>query len=353
MKTLLGLITLGFACLPAWAALPDPNFDEDGYLTFYLDNDLFAGRDRDYTNGARLAWISGNEPVESLIGVQRYLRRLTGDPQSFGVFQTITGFEDPKSIVYNYGFSLTQLMYTPQDAMPYTQPPYQRRYAGWTGLGFSLHAKDEKILNSVELSIGATGPASLAEETQDFIHDIRGATKFNGWANQIPSELTVDLSFIQKRRLDFANFRYGVIRVDGITEWGARLGTFRTDTHVGGMFRMGYNLPPDFSDPRLSPTAYTHHYFNSGFDYDSHWSVFLLAGGQLTAVGHDATLDGPLFSDFNTGIERRPLVAEVYAGFGIRYRRVEFSYAHTWRTEEYTTQRGLAQIGTIGIKLRF
>ncbi|MBB5350348.1 hypothetical protein HNR46_000572 [Haloferula luteola] len=339
--------------ISAQAALPDPTFDDDGYLTFYLDNDLFGGEDRDYTNGARLAWISGSERVEDLIGVQRYLRRLTGDADSFEVFQKVTGFEHPEQIVYNYGFSLTQLMYTPQDNASYAQPPFQRRYAGWTGVGFSLHVKDERILNSVELSVGTTGPDSFAEATQDFIHDLRGVEKFNGWDQQIPSELTVDLSFIQKRRLDFAQMGYGILRVDGIGEWGVRLGTFRTDAHLGGMFRVGYNLPPDFSDPRLSPTAYTHRYFNSGFDYDSDWSVFLLAGGSLTGVAHDATLDGPMFSDFNTGIQRRPFVAEVYAGFGVRYRRLELSYAHTWRTEEYRTQRGIAQVGTVGVKLRF
>ncbi len=351
MKTCLLLLALAVG--PGHAALPDPAFDDDGYLTFYLDNDLFGGKDRDYTNGARLAWISGSERIEDVVGIQRYLRRLTGDPKSFGVFRTITGFKQPDKIVYNYGFSLTQLMFTPQDHRPYTQPAFQRPYAGWAGLGFSLHAKDDQILNSVELSIGTTGDDSFAEPMQDFIHDLRDVEKFNGWDSQVPSEVTVDLSFIQKRRLDLAGVRYGLVRVDGIGEWGARLGTFRTDVHLGGMFRVGYNLPPDFSDPRLSPTAYTHQYFEADFDYDSNWSVFLLAGGRLTGVAHDATLDGPLFKDFNTGVDRRPLVAEVYAGFGVRYRRVEFSYAHTWRTEEYDTQRGLAQIGTVGIKLRF
>ena len=349
-----GLLAISlFGIQSAGAAIPDPDFDDDGYLTFYLDNDLFAGRDRDYTNGARLAWISGSEKIEDIVGVQRYLRALSGDEKSFGLFQAVSGFDDPSSIVYNYGFSLTQLMFTPQDSQPYGQPAFQRRYAGWLGLGFSLHVKDDSILNSIELSVGTTGPHSYAETTQDFIHDLRDSPNFNGWDNQIPSELTVDLSFIQKRRLDLAEWKYGNIRVDGIGEWGARLGSFRSDAHVGGMFRVGYNLPPDFSDPRLSSTAYTHRYFDAGYDYDSNWSVFLLFGGKVSGVAHDATLDGPLFSDFNTGIDRRPIVGEVYAGFGIRYRRVEFSYAHTWRTEEYTTQRGIAQVGTVGLKLRF
>ena len=152
---------------------PLPDWGE-GYLTFYLDNDLFANTDRDYTNGARLSWISSNRDIKDLGSVQRMLRRLSGDDDSFRIFQKVTGFEDPAKVQYNYGFSLTQLMYTPERAAPYVQPPGERRYAGWSALGFSLHAKNEEVLNSVELLLGTTGSNALAENTQDFVHSVRG-----------------------------------------------------------------------------------------------------------------------------------------------------------------------------------
>ena len=347
---LLGLLALAPAVR---ADIPAPNMDDRGYVTFYLDNDLFAGEDRDYTNGARLTWISPGRPADEVTGIQKYLRLLSGDNESYDAFQAITGFTNPHDVVYNYGFSLTQLMFTPQDFAPYGQPLYQRRYAGWLGLGMSLHAKDDRVLNSIEFSLGTTGENAFGEETQDFIHDLREVEKFNGWNNQVPGEFTFDMSFTQKRRMDLAQLRYGIIRVDGVGIWGVRLGTFRTEAQVGGMFRVGYNLPPDFSDPQLSSTAYAHRYFDSELQYDSPWSVFFLFGGDIRGVLHDATIDGPLFRDFKTGIDRRPLVGEVYAGFGVRYRDVEFSYAHTLRTEEYSTQRGVAQIGTLAIRLRY
>jgi hypothetical protein len=281
------------------------------------------------------------------------LRRISGDPESFRIFKVLTGFEKPEEIRYNYGFSLTQLMFTPESPLPYFQPPGQRRYAGWLGLGFSLHVKDERILNSVELTFGTTGQNAFAEETQDFIHDVRDIAKFNGWDNQIPGEFTVDLSFVQKRRLDLARFGYRAIRLDGLTEWGARLGSYRTDAHLGGFFRLGYNLPPDFSDPRVSTTAYSHRYFTSGDDYDGHWSVYALFGATARAVGHDASLDGPLFRDFNTGIDREPWVAETFVGAGVRYRAVELSYVHTWRTHEYESQSGVASFGSVAMRVRF
>ncbi|MDB6079180.1 MAG: hypothetical protein JWO82_2927 [Akkermansiaceae bacterium] len=354
---------LSLAALPLCAAPPvignnEPSGDPlpdygKGYLTFYLDNDLFGGHDRDYTNGARLSWISENRDPAEFGAFQNIMRRFSGDNESFPAFQKITGFNDLTKVRYNYGLSLTQLMYTPEDPLPYGQPLNQRRYAGWLALGFSLHVKDDKILNSTEFTIGMTGPNSFAENTQDFIHDIRDIQKFNGWKNQIPNELTADLSFVQKRRADFIKWNYGAFRVDGLTEWGGRLGTFRTSAHVGGFFRAGYNLPPDFSDPRLSDTAYSHRYFDTNDVYVSNWSVYFLGGVTGRLVGYDATLDGPLFSDFKTGNTKEPLVGEIFAGAGIRYRDVEFSYVHTWQTEEYRQQVDGANFGSVAIRVKF
>ncbi len=353
MKTkslLIGFLLPATAMADRDSPLPDWG---SGYLTIYLDNDLFAGSDRDYTNGVRMSWISENRDISQLGSVQRMLRRISGDSDSFDTFQKITGFRDPNDLQYNYGISLTQLMFTPEDSSSYTQPPDERRYAGWLGLGFSLHVKDDRILNSVEFTIGTTGPNSLAENSQDFIHSILGNEKFNGWDDQIPNEITADLSFVQKRRADFVNWHYGAFRMDGLTEWGMRLGTFRTSAHAGGFFRAGFNLPPDFSDPRLSDTAYSHRYFDSDDPYVGNWSVYLLFGTTGRAIAHDATLDGPLFSSFDTGIHREPFVGEVFAGAGIRYRDVELSYVHTWRTREYKEQADAADFGSVALRVRF
>ena len=51
----------------------------DAYFSFYLDNDLFAGTDENYTNGIRIAWISWIRDPKQFATVQRGLRKLTGD----------------------------------------------------------------------------------------------------------------------------------------------------------------------------------------------------------------------------------------------------------------------------------
>ena len=324
------------------------------YLAMYLDNDLFGGSDADYTNGFRAAWISGALDFAAVGPFQRWLRPFSGDRESLPLFQAVTGFRDLDRVDYHYGVSLTQLMFTPETWWVYGQPPGERRYAGWLGLGLSLHAKDDSVLNAVEFTLGVVGKDSLAEPSQDVIHDLLGSPHFNGWDCQVPSELTIDLSLVQKRRLEFLTLGEGAWRLDAVGEWGLRLGTFRTKAHLGGMLRFGYNLPPDFSDPRLSDTAYSHRYFTGDADYLGPWSAYLLCGATMRLIAHDATLDGPLFeSDFRTGNHREPLVGELFAGFGVRYREVELGYAHTLRSEEYEEQDHWQDFGTVALRVRF
>ena len=330
--------------------LPDRG---DAHLTFYLDNDLFAGTDQNYTNGARLSWISGARDPEALGVVQRWLRKLSGDVESRHIFQRLSGFGDPGEVEYNYGFSVTQLMFTPADTSAPAAPPGQRPYAGWLGIDFSLHTKDAHALNSVELALGTTGPDALAEQTQDLVHDLRGFAKFEGWDSQVPNELTLNLYYKQKRRLTFLETEFGNFAVDGFGEWQAALGNFLVSAQVGTLLRFGWNLPVDFSDPRLSVTAYTLQPFVTQRRQQHPWSVYGLAGAMGAAVAYNITLDGPVFRDFDTGVSSEPFVGELYAGFGVRYRRVDFSYIHTFRSREFNDQEKPQRFGSLAVTCRF
>lgn len=327
-----------------------------GYLTFYLDNDLFSGEDQDYTNGVRLAWISKDRPAFGFLPARRVLEKLSGAEESSSLVRRLSGFEqgdiEQQNVVVNYGLSLMQLMFTPADYASPVQPPGQRRYAGWLGLGFSLHAKNERVLNSAELIFGTVGPRSYAKESQDFIHHIIGAPKFQGWADQVPNEFTLDLSFVQRRRVRFLERPERNFSMDGFTEWGARLGSFRTLAQTGGFFRMGFHLPADFSDPRIDATAYSQRFFEGRRGTDSDWSAYGLVGAKAAAVMFDATLDGPLFRSFETGNTRQTWVGEAYLGFGVRWKAFELSYVHTFRSKEYKEQSGGSKFGSLALLLR-
>lgn len=333
----------------AFGLLPDRG---DAHLSFYLDNDLFAGKDENYTNGVRIAWISGSRDPEQFGAVQRGLRKLTGDAESLSQFQRISGFRDLANIEYNYGTSITQLMFTPQDTDAPKSPPGESPYAGWVGLGFSLHAKDTHALNSAELSIGTVGPHSRAKEVQDFIHDLKGVERFKGWDSQVPNEPTLNLFFSQKRRLTILESEWGRFAVDGFGEWGIGLGTFRTDLYLGALTRFGWNLPVDFSDPRLSPTAYSHQPFKTDRRESGRWSFYGLLGLRGSAVAHDITLDGTVFSNFDTGATRKPFVGDLFAGLGVRYRKLDFTYVQTYRSRRFKQQIRANSFGSIAVSYR-
>ncbi|MGB0370061.1 MAG: lipid A deacylase LpxR family protein [Opitutales bacterium] len=348
--TLASAIGISLTMLPATFAEEDRDY---GSLAFYLDNDLFVGSDSDYTNGARISYISRDIDPAELPAVQAQLRRISGDPQSWSFVQNMVGFQEPETIRYQWGIALTQLMFTPEDLNAPSAPEGERPYAGWLGLGFSLHVKDPHAINSVELTLGLVGPQAFAKEAQDFVHDVRGFARFEGWDSQIPNEPTLNLHLSQKRRIRFLEHLSLPLSSDGFLELGSDLGTFRTSAYLGTMSRFGYNLPVDFSDPRISLTANTQKIGINDNENTGRFSVYGIIGGRATAVAHDITLDGPLFRDFDTGVSSRPWVAEAYLGFGARWSNWEMSFVHTYRTREFESQADAQSFGSVVIRAVF
>jgi len=337
------------------SVVPADSLSDDGYFTLFLDNDLFGGTDENYTNGVRFSYITEGKPIIKIPGIQKNLRRLSGGDDSSQWAKRIWGFENPEEVEYSYGFALTQLMYTPRTIDTLTPPRGEHPYAGWLGVGFSLHARDAHALHSVEFSLGVVGPHSYAQESQDFIHDQKDVEKFQGWDSQIPNEVTLNVALNQRRRwknVDDIQLPYG-LELDGFNETGIALGNFLTAAHIGGMVRVGWNLPVEFSDPRLTTSAHTQKLYSGEGVNRKAWSIYALAGLRGSGVLHDITLDGPVFRSYNTGVDREPWVGEVYAGFGVRRNGWEFGYVHTYRTKRFKTQDRAQSFGSIAIRTRF
>ena len=72
-----------------------------------------------------------------------------------------------------------------------------------------------------------------------------------------------------------------------------------------------------------------------------------MAGVRGTAVLHDITLDGPLFSDWDSKVSSKPLVGELLVGIGARYHAFELSYSKTYRTDEFNGQRENQEFGSV------
>ena len=101
------------------------------------------------------------------------------------------------------------------------------------------------------------------------------------------------------------------LEIDGFYETGYALGNYLTGAHVGFMLRVGWNLPVEFSDPRLTTIAHTQKLYSDDSMNENVWSLYALAGTRVGGILHDVTLDGPVFRNFDTGVEREPWVGEL------------------------------------------
>ncbi len=317
------------------------------------DNDLLTGTDRDYTNGVRAAclWEFGHDkPAHNFL--QRALHALSGEPEEAMLRGWRFADAGERAPRFAWGVGLTQLMFTPEDHQALVAPAGERPYAGWLGLETSLHVKNSRSVSSATLSLGTTGRNSGGQEAQDWVHrNISNSPIFQGWDSQVPGELTINLHLDHKRRLQFLDRTDSwPLQLDGYSEWGAALGSLRTDAYVGAMLRVGRNLPATFSTPRVQLGSYGHELFSRETSDQSRLSLLGFAGVRGSAVAHDATLDGPVFRDFDAGVNSTPLVAELVYGLSLRYESLELSISRTIRSDEFDHQDENQSFGSVMLR---
>lgn len=301
-------------------------------VNLYLENDLFDETDQNYTNGVRLSWISPdttsyqNDPAFPawLRAANRRLRLLhSNDPET----------------EHNLVLSLGQLMFTPEDTESAALVPDQRPYAGYLHAGIAYHTRSEDRLDVMEIDVGMVGPSALAHEAQDLIHDLRGFDKYNGWDNQLRDEPTLQLLYQQKRRLFSDSWRDNFGH-DFIAHAGASLGNVATHLNFGGEYRIGWDLPEDFGTSAVRAGGDNSAPGRNGARRTSGGGIrgvhaFVAVDTRL--VARDIFLDGNTFKDSHS-VDKKPLVADAYAGISLLAGRWKISYAQVFRTREFDGQ---------------
>lgn len=319
----------------------------EGTYKFTLDNDLFTNRDQDYTNGVKMAWSSPN------------LRSFQDDPclppwlQQVGrVFDSIYPIRIGKEeIEGNVTVTFGQAMFTPRDRSQSALIVDDRPYAGWTYLGFGYNTRSSYRLDSYEINLGVVGPWSRAKQTQDWVHRARGLDRFQGWQNQLGNEFGAQLVFERKYRIDFFNAdkqRAG-FGIDLIPHAGVSLGNVATYANVGGELRVGWGLPDDFGTSPIRPAGDNSSPRPKGaasFARDLGAHTFVSVDGR--AVARNIFLDGNTIRDSHR-VDRRPLVADLAAGFAFNVKKYKIGFVRVWRTREFEGQRTPPRYGSITI----
>jgi hypothetical protein len=275
-------------------------------LTLRVDNDAFDfwmmpynRPDEEYTSGVRITYSGGRAPWWS--------RFLIGNGGSC-VYRA-QSCQSSRS-------ELGQDIYTPSASTNNPQPAAgSRANAGWLYLSQTARSLDASRSDELTVTLGVTGPPSLARATQSLFHSI--APYFNrptDWSRQIRFEPGAIIGYEQRRRL--AAFHVGRIGFDLVPSVSVKAGNVETSAGAGVETRIGLNLPHPWL-PESVPVSMT-----------------LLAGVSGRAVLRDIFLDGNTVSpDYRVGHNVGVGAGEV--GVEIRYRALMAAYRVVDETRAY------------------
>ena len=338
MKHLLILFVVLFPTVGLGAEGEDERFCST--VNLYLENDLFGETDQHYTNGIRFSCVSQD--------LSSYLK----DPdlpdwvrEANHRLRFFHSLKDAETLQRNLVISAGQLIFTPGEKDISTLIEDDRPYAGYLYLGFAYHIRDREQLDTLELNVGMVGPASLAEDTQDLIHEVRDIDKFQGWDHQLENELGLQLVYEHKRRYKLTE---QWPQQDAIVHAGGSLGNVATYLNFGAEYRIGWQLPEDFGTAALRPGG-----DNSAPGRGDRRHCRLPICGlhafvsfDTRVVARDIFLDGNTFEDSHR-VHRRPVVGDAAVGFSFLVAGWKVSYAKVFRTREFEQQRNTHQYGSL------
>lgn len=336
-------LALASCSLPP-SALGAGNREAGGTFGIFMENDLFAGTDQHYTSGIKLSWSSHN--LEQLSD--------SGYASPFLPVFNLLPFINETDYQKNLVFALGQNIYTPVDTDARALIPDDRPYAGWLYLGIGVVWKNAEVRNSLVLDIGVVGPWAYGQETQSFIHDLRGFGSPNGWDNQLENEVGFTLAYERKWRWPEHERRSG-FDWEMLPHAGLALGTVRTFANVGAEVRAGLNLPDDFGTASIGPAATTSTPVDGALAADrSRFDIgtYLFARVDGRAVARNIFLDGNTYTDSHS-VDSNPLVADFSAGVAVNYKNTKLAYALVFRTKEFKGQDEGQTFGTVSLNWTF
>jgi len=310
--------------------------------TLAIENDKVAGTDRNFTNGARLSWVSAANDVPDWT-----CRAAEAVPFLF----------DPGGL-FHVGLALGQSIHTPADTSRSDLIVDDRPYAAWlyagvifvSDTGPTRDRTKTSTLETLEIDVGIVGPSAQGRRAQNEFHRLFGVDEAQGWDHQLKDEPGIVIVYERKWRnwRPLSETRFGPLGVDAIPHVSGSLGNVYTYAGLGGVIRLGQGLEYDYGPPRTRPALPGSAYFRNPDGFS--WYVF--AGVEGRAVARDIFLDGNTFQDSHR-VDKEPLVGEFQFGLAMLVGRARLSYTHILRSREFEGQDEAHQFGAVSISVRF
>ncbi len=320
-----GLIAFGFLLIATGPAAAEPA----GAFSLIWENDIFFKTDRDYTNGAEIAYTTApNDNVDSIVGFARALPL----------------FADHGEVRTSY--AVGQDMFTPEHTALAVPLASERPYAGYTYAALGLLEANPDRLDQLQVQIGVVGPMALAKETQFWVHSIIDDAKPKGWHYQLHNEPAFTVYYERSYKLIAPQSVLGLI-FDVEPHLGGAVGTVYDYLNAGAMARLGFNLPDDFGPLRMEPTLPG----SSFFEPTGGISAYVFAGVDGRLMGRNIFLDGNTWRD-SPHVDRDLWVGDLSLGAALTFSHVRLAFTHVFRTREYKTQTSSDQFGAVSLSFR-
>jgi lipid A 3-O-deacylase len=311
----------------------------DGAVTVIVENDTFTGSDNNYTNGIGAGW-SSNEI--NTYDDERFVRR-------WAKFWSFLPFVSDDGSQTYASWSVAQEMHTPDDITDPNPPEDDQPYAGVLYLDNVLYARRDRTTHAWSLKVGVVGPASQADNVQDWFHEVIGSDEPMGWDTQLPNEPIVNVGYSVGHL--WAQGDVGKSASWRLVPLGTvALGNYFTGV-AGGMYgEVGWNLVDAMGTTAL----------RSGFNAASTvgvgpvegWSVAFFGGLGGYGVAYYLPLDGTMFHD-SRSVDSEPFVGTGTIGVVVRHRGLVLSLAGTFLTDTFETERDNPEFGTLSLSWYF
>lgn len=347
----LGALFLLSLSLPCCAVDASESLADAGpqTLTALFENDLFGDSDQQYTNGFKLNWMSPN--LKALGDAPAVPRWLLHAVHGLNAFEHAMLGDSERA--FNLGFAVGQLIFTPGDTQAVQVVDEDRPYAGWLFAGLTLVSKTDWVADTLDIQLGMIGPASLAQDAQRLVHELRGFDVPRGWQNQLSNEPAFLLYYERKWRLVYGQI-VNQIGYDLITHVGLAAGTVMGYGAGGAELRVGWNLPWDFGTSLIRPggDANAPSTVSGAAGRGRGFGVygFVALGGRL--VARNIFLDGNTF-DNSHSVDKKIAVGDLIVGASVLYDSVKLSYAQVFRSREFDGQHRRHNFGSLSLSISF
>lgn len=297
-------------------------FDGVDAVRVQIDNDLFAGgeRDRDYTGGMSIT-VAGERARDGLLSLDPLLARLDD------------------SIVKNvdtdvhYARQVGLMAFTPGNTLVDEVQPNERPYASLLFLSngrVRVDADDRGVWTS-SLTVGVLG-LSVSERLHSAVHELVGSESPRGYEHQISAGGEPTARYTLARQKLWIADPSG--RIDVKTTVQGSVG-FLTETSAAISLRVGrFNSPwwafaPELTDYMSAPVP--------AESYQGGRELYVFAGARVKARAYNVFLQGQ-FRDSEvryTSDEIEPLLAEAWIGVVTQILdQTQLSYALHYQTAE-------------------